>query len=60
MNVEKLASYGDAAAIVGFALLVVYFYRKPQKTTFEKLLYLFAILGLLVDSYLTTYRFSRR
>lgn len=59
MNIENLAAYGDALAIVGFTLLVVYFYRKKSKTTFEKVLYLFAFLGLLVDSYLTAYRLSR-
>lgn len=55
---ETLASYGDALAIIGFSMLVFYFYRKEKKNTFEKVLFLFAILGLVVDSYLTIYRFS--
>ncbi len=40
---------GDIVAIPFFGLLVLYFYKKQNKTFIEKLLFLFAIFGLLFD-----------
>ena len=57
MDIEQLAAYGDALAIIAFSLLVYYFYKKEKRTTLENLLFAFAITGLLVDSTLTFYRF---
>lgn len=57
MDTEALARYGDAAAIFGFLALVVYFYRKPERTTHENILYAFSIAGFVVDLYLTVYRY---
>lgn len=40
---------GDLLAIPFFFLLALYFYRKPHKTQFEMLLFLFAITGFVAD-----------
>ncbi len=56
---EKIAdiarSIGDLFAIPFFALLVIYFYKKPHKTFIELLLYLFGIFGLLFDIVFTAF-----
>lgn len=57
MDIERLASYGDGIAIIGFLMLVYYFYKKEKRTQLENLLFIFAITGLIVDTYLTFYRF---
>lgn len=57
MNIETIASYGDILAIIGFLLLVYYFYKKEKKTLLEVILYIFAWLGLIVDTFLTVYRY---
>lgn len=58
INIESLAAYGDAVAIIGFAMLVVYFYKKVKRNRFENILYLFVCIGLIVDTFLTIYRIS--
>ena len=44
---------GDMLAIPLFALLTYYFYNKKNKTNIEKILYIFAITGLIADTYFT-------
>lgn len=58
MNVERYASFGDGLAIVWFGILVYYLWMKPKRTLLENLLFLFALAGLLVDTYLTVYRIT--
>lgn len=58
MDIERIASYGDVIAIIGFVILVFYFYKKEKRTQLENLLFLFAISGLIVDTSLTFYRFT--
>jgi hypothetical protein len=46
---SNLSNYGDLLAIPFFLLLVVYFYKKKNRTNFENILFLFAIAGLVLD-----------
>lgn len=56
MNIQTLPAYGDALAIIGFGMLVFYFYKKEKRSRFENILYLFVCIGLIVDTFLTIYR----
>jgi hypothetical protein len=56
---KNLAHYADMLAIPLFAALIYYFYNIPHKTTFEYILYLFAITGFFADI-LFTYLFLRK
>lgn len=51
--IKNLENYADILAIPLFALLTYYFYKKQNKTDIEKLLFLFAITGLIADIYFT-------
>lgn len=46
---SHLSNYADLLAIPFFLLLVVYFYKKKNRTDFENILFLFAIFGLVLD-----------
>jgi len=41
--------YGDILAIPFFALLIIYFYNIEDKSILEYVLFLFSIIGFLVD-----------
>ena len=46
---SNLSNYADLLAIPFFLLLVVYFYRKKNRNNIENILFLFAIVGLILD-----------
>lgn len=60
-NINYLTTIADILAAPFFFLLSYYFYLKKNKTIFEKILFLFALSGLIVDCCLTVYKlfFSR-
>jgi hypothetical protein len=53
INIQNISHYGDILAVPFFLLLVIYFYKKKNKTIFEYILYLFSISGFILDSYFT-------
>jgi hypothetical protein len=46
---NNLSHYADILAIPLFAGLIYYFYNLPHKTTFEYILFLFAVIGFCAD-----------
>lgn len=46
---SNLSNYADLLAIPFFILLVIYFYNKKNRTNIENILFLFAIVGLVLD-----------
>jgi hypothetical protein len=56
---KNLSHYADMLAVPFFAALIYYFYNIPHKTTFETILYLFAITGFLADLFFS-YLFLRK
>jgi len=50
---DHIENYADVLAIPCFALLSYYFLRIPQKTFVEILLTIFAVVGLVADTYFT-------
>ena len=46
---SNLSNYADLLAIPFFILLVIYFYKKKNRTNIENILFLFAITGLILD-----------
>jgi hypothetical protein len=50
---NNLVNIGDIFAIPMFALLTYYFYKKDVRNNLENLLYVFAITGLIADTYFT-------
>ena len=46
---SNLSNYADLLAIPFFFLLVIYFYKKKNRTNIENILFLFAIAGLILD-----------
>lgn len=57
-NRMNLIHYADIVAIPCFLLLTIYFYRK-KRTFIENILLLFAISGLILDTYFT-YHFLKK
>lgn len=52
----SLPTLGDIFAIPMFLLLVIYFIKKPSLTFEEKILFLFALIGLIADiTFVITY-----
>jgi hypothetical protein len=49
INIKNLNHYGDILAIPFFALLAFYFYNKEQKTSIEYILFIFSLLGFILD-----------
>jgi hypothetical protein len=49
----KLIHFGDSLAIPMFLLLLEYFYLKENKSILEYFFLLFALIGLIIDSYFT-------
>ena len=47
---NNIHTIGDTLAIPFFIFIIYYFTNKKNKTIFEKLLYLFSIIGLIADS----------
>ena len=47
--INNIHTIGDCIAIPFFAIMIYYFNNKKYKTNFEKLLYLFSIVGLIAD-----------
>lgn len=56
---ENIVHIGDIFAIPMFGLLTYYFYKKPNKNNLENILYLFAIIGLIADTYFTFMFFEK-
>jgi hypothetical protein len=56
---ENIVHIGDIFAIPMFALLTYYFYKKPNKNDLENILYLFAIIGFIADTYFTVMFFLK-
>ena len=48
--INNINTIGDTLAIPFFIFMIYYFNNKKVKTSFEKLLYLFSIIGLIADS----------
>lgn len=51
---SDISHYGDILAIPFFLLLVVYFYKKKNRTDIENILLLFSIAGLILDIIFTS------
>jgi len=49
----KLIHFGDSLAIPMFLLLSQYFYLKENKSILEYFFLLFALIGLVIDTYFT-------
>lgn len=49
-NINRI---GDVCAIPFFALMIYYFYNKPNKTNLEIILLLFGVTGFLCDIFFT-------
>lgn len=49
LTTNNLSHYGDILAIPFFALLAFYFYNKEQKTSIEYILFIFSLLGFILD-----------
>ena len=60
-NINYLTSIADILAVPFFFLLSYYFYLKKNKIIFKKILFLFALSGLIVDCCLSIFKlfFSR-
>lgn len=56
---KNLSHYADVLAVPLFAALIYYFYNLPHKSTFENVLYLFAITGFFADVFFS-YLFLRK
>ena len=50
---NNISNYSDILAIPFFYYLTFYFYKKKNKKNNEKLLFLFALIGSLADTYFT-------
>jgi len=50
---NNISNYADILAIPFFYYLTFYFYKKKNKKNNEKLLFLFALIGSLADTYFT-------
>jgi len=50
-GMQMIRAKADAVAVVFFVLLTYYFWRMPHWTPFETVLGLFAVGGLLFDTY---------
>lgn len=59
LNDENIVHIGDVFAIPMFGLLTYYFYKKPNKNDLENILYLFAIIGFIADTYFTMKYFEK-
>ena len=55
---NNITNIGDILAIPFFALLTYYFYKKNNKTFFEKILFLFSLSGLIADIFFTYLYYS--
>jgi hypothetical protein len=49
-NILHLCNLGDLLAAPFFLLLIIYFYNIQQRTFFEDILFLFSIIGFIVDA----------
>ena len=58
MNIENVVHFGDICAIPFFALLVLYFYKIPNKTLIEYILFMFSISGFFADIIFTYIHFQ--
>lgn len=60
-NINFFITIGDILAIPFFILLSYYFYLKKNKTNIEKILFLFSLAALIIDTYFSIYKlyFSR-
>jgi hypothetical protein len=56
--IQNIFHYGDLLAIVGFIMLIIYFYNIKEKTTYEYLLFAFSIGGLIADIIFSIIYFS--
>lgn len=54
----RIAHYADILAVPCFAVAVVYFHKKHNRTLVENFLYLFVIVGLLFDTFSVYYLFK--
>jgi len=54
-NINYFITIGDFLAIPFFMLLCYYFYLKKNKTIIEKILFLFSLSALIIDTYFTVY-----
>ena len=52
---DKLINIADIVAIPVFLLLVIYFFKKKNKTTLEYVLLIFVSLGFVIDVMFTIY-----
>ena len=55
---ENYVFIGDTFAIPFFILMIYYFNKKENKTIIEKLIYIFYILALIIDSIFLLLRFK--
>ena len=55
-NINYFITIGDFLAIPFFMLLCYYFYLKKNKTVIKKILFLFSLSALIIDTYFTVYK----
>jgi len=48
-TIKLISHYGDILAIPFFGLLIFYFYTIEEKTPIEYVLFIFSIMGFLLD-----------
>ena len=57
---KNISHWGDILAIPFFLLLVIYFYRIPNKSNIENLLFIFSLVGFIADIWFTYIRYFLR
>ena len=58
MKWKTMSNYGDILAVPLFAILAVYFYNMENKSPLECVLFIFAVVGFVVDVTFTYIFFS--
>lgn len=60
LDINLLCHYGDILAIPFFLLLIIYFYNKKNKNCIEYLLFIFGIVGFILDIFYTYIFFKQQ
>jgi hypothetical protein len=57
---KNISHLGDILAIPFFLLLVIYFYRIPNRSNIENVLFIFSLVGFIADIWFTYIRYFLR
>ena len=60
INLNNISNISDILAIPLFLVLSIYFYKLENKSQLEYVLFLFAILGFVLDSFFTYLFLSKK